>query len=178
MSESIQTQDIKTFRFKFSQNFMPFLVDFSEIHRYDDPKAFKDHWDIWIKDNKEVINREINILRSVGYDGDVLVKMYKSARYYFKNKSTEKTNPKKRRQYIGLERDFLDSIDSHINDIALKNSMKPAKALINFLDAENNKEIIKKEIQRLKKFNLDITEINQKFKKTYKNRYFNKCKQN
>ena len=42
--------------------------------------------------------------------------MYKSVRYYFKNKSTEKKEAKKRRQYIGLDREFLDAIDIQINN--------------------------------------------------------------
>ena len=97
--------------------------------------------------------------------------MYKSARYYFKSKSIEKNEPKKRRQYIGLDREFLDTVDNHIEKIKEEN-MKPALALNDFLDAEEYRNIIRNEKLRLKSYNLDEDDITQKFKKTYKNRYF------
>ena len=90
----------KIYRYKFSNGFLPNLLDFARIHRYDEPTDFKEQWDLWTKNNKEIIDREKNYLNSMGYEGDVLKKMYKSARYYFKNKSLEKVKPKKRRQYI------------------------------------------------------------------------------
>ena len=169
---------IKTFRFKFSNSFLPFIEEFARLHRYDDSKVFREKWKFWENEHRDIINRETQVLESVGYKGDVLVKMYKSARYYFKNKSFEKTKPKKRKQYIGLDRDLLDMMDTHIADVALKNSMKPADALVNFLDIDAIKPIIKREIVRLKSFNLDILDINKKIKKTYKNRCFNKSKKN
>ena len=47
----------------------------------------------WKEENIEVIDRETSYMINMGYEGDVVNKMYKSARYYFKNKSTEKTKP-------------------------------------------------------------------------------------
>ena len=38
--------------------------------------------------NKEIIKTESDRLAKDGYEGDALVKMYKSARYYFKNKNS------------------------------------------------------------------------------------------
>ena len=48
------------------------------------------------KTNKEIINLESDRLLRLGYTGNVGTKMYKSARYYFKNKSTKKKEAKKR----------------------------------------------------------------------------------
>ena len=168
----------KIFRFKFSQNFLPFLEEFARLHRYDDPKMFKERWKYWIEEHKDLINREKNSLEIEGYEGNVLIKMFKSARYYFKNKSTEKVAAKKRRKYIGLERDLLDAIDEHVVEVALKEELKPARALINFLETDKYKPIIKRETIRLKSYKLDILDINKKIKKTYKNRHFNKSKKN
>ena len=165
----------KIYRYKFSNGFLPNFLDFARIHRHDEPTDFKEQWDLWTKNNKEIIDREKNYLNSMGYEGDVLKKMYKSARYYFKNKSLEKVKPKKRRQYIGLDRDFLDIIDEHLNEIG---SSKPSDALSNFLKKPEYQNIIRQEIRRLKNHNLDVDEIHHKLKKTYKNRHYTKERKN
>ena len=59
--------------------------------------------------------QEARNLENLGYRGDVKTKMYKSVRYYYKDKSDKKVDPKKRRVYISLDGDILDSIDSHID---------------------------------------------------------------
>lgn len=159
------------YRFKFSQEFLNELQDFCRIHKFDESKKFKDEWEIWVETNKEVINLEQKRLKEIGYEGDSLKKMYKSARYYFKNKDGEKKEPRKRRQYIGLDRDFLESIDNHIEYIK-EDNLKPAEALLNFLDNNSYINVIRNEKLRLKSYSLNDDEIRQKFKKTYKNRYF------
>tara|TARA_Y100000813_G_C24162362_1_gene352619 strand:+ start:2929 stop:3453 length:525 start_codon:yes stop_codon:yes gene_type:complete len=159
------------YRYKFSEEFLDNLQNFCRIHRYDDSKKFKDDWDIWIEENKDIIDMEKMRLKELGYTGNCEKKMYKSARYYFKSKSTGKNEPKKRRPYIGLDREFLDTIDIHIQSIS-EDNMKPAEALLNFLDKTEYSDIIRNEKLRLKSYNLDDDEIRKKFKKTYKNRYF------
>ena len=84
----------KTYRYKFSSEFLVNLKDFARIHKFDEPSAFKDNWKIWCDENKEIIKEEADRLKTAGYEGDALVKMYKSARYYFKNKSNEKKSQK------------------------------------------------------------------------------------
>ena len=98
--------------------------------------------------------------------------MYKSARYYFKNKSNEKTDVKKRRQYVGLNPEFRDAIDSHISSVALRQELKPADGYINFMDNGDNIELLRLEKLRLESYDFTKEEIQAKFKKTYKNRYF------
>ena len=92
----------KTYRFKFSKEFLAEMLEFARIHKFDDSTAFKENWEIWINENKQIIKKEEDRLKDAGYQGDTKVKMYKSARYYFKNKSNEKTKARKRRQYVGL----------------------------------------------------------------------------
>ena len=99
MSAATETTMSRTYRFKFDATFLGQLKEFSRIHKFDEPSAFKDNWKIWCDENKEIIKRETDRLKTNGYEGDALVKMYKSARYYFKNKSSEKTKPKKRVLY-------------------------------------------------------------------------------
>tara|TARA_Y100000590_G_C15558358_1_gene953738 strand:- start:243 stop:767 length:525 start_codon:yes stop_codon:yes gene_type:complete len=165
---------IKTYRYKFSKTFLPNLLEFARIHRYDDVELFKKNWNDWIKNNKDIILRENLYLESLGYKGEISQKMYKSVRYYYKNKSLVKQKPRKRRQYIDLDRDFLDIIDIHLDSI--DNNTKPSVAFKNFHEKPNNKKAITNEIKRLKKYNLDINDINLKIKKTYKNRHYIKFK--
>ena len=166
-----------TFRFKFSSDFLTSLKNFSAQHKYDDPKDFKDNWDIWVETNKEDITREHAQLKRIGYNGDMSDKMYKSTRYYFKNKSSEKTKPKKRRQYVGLNRNLLDAMDEHIDAIFILN-YKPAKAYKEFIDNNEYKHLVDNEMVRLKNQEFTREDIHIKLKKTYKNRYFIKKKNN
>ena len=170
MSEN--QQKVKTYRFKFTNEFLECLKDFSRIHRFDDSNSFKDNWEIWCDENKEIIDNEAIKLKEKGYTGDVLVKMYKSARYYFKTKSNIKKQPLKRKNYIGLDSEFREIMDNHIASICSRRELKPSDGFINFMDDSNYKEKIKMEILRLQSYNLDKNEIFNKIKKTYKNRYF------
>ena len=77
----------KTYRYKFSNEFLENLKEFTRVHKFDDAKVFKENFETWKEDNDETITREVNYMRNMGYEGDVIDKMYKSARYYFKNKS-------------------------------------------------------------------------------------------
>ena len=43
-----------------------------------------------------------------------LDKMFKSARYYFRKKGTEKKEPKRRCSYIGTAKELLDAMDTLI----------------------------------------------------------------
>ena len=114
----------------------------------------------------------------MGYEGDVISKMYKSARYYFKNKSNEKTKPKKRRQYIGIDVILKDKMDEFIQGKINNNDNcpKPADAYNEFIENENNKIMLSTEKTRLISFGLSDDDVNKKFKKTFKNRYFLKIK--
>ena len=152
------------YRFKFSEDFLPKLVEFSTIHRHDKSIDFKEAFDEWKDENCGIITKETIRLENIGYNGDIFDKMYKSARYYFKNKETEKTI-KKRRVYIRQDKDFINTIDRHLVDIVLK----PSDAFDDF--KKNNSEIYENECLRIGEF-LDKKQTHNKIKKTYKNRYF------
>lgn len=163
--------NINIFRYKFTQEFMDELYKFSKIHQYDHRKDFKEAWKIWTEENDELISHEIRRLENLSYDGDVLDKMFKSARYYYRKKSTEKKAPKQRRVYMGLQKDLLEAMDEHINIYISDKSIKPSIGFENF--CKENIDILKIEINRLLKNGIsDPEEIKNKIKKTYKNRYF------
>ena len=90
------------------------LKEFTRIHKFDEAKVFEKKFDEWKEENSEIIAREIIICKNMGYEGDVISKIYKSARYYFKNKSNEKTKPEEERQYIGIDVTLKDKMDEFI----------------------------------------------------------------
>ena len=173
MNTDTKKKAAKTYRFKFSDGFLNNLMEFSRIHRFDDAIAFKDGWKIWCDENKGLIKDESDVLKARGYEGDALVKMYKSARYYFKNKSMKKKDAKKRRQYVGLNPEFREAVDVHIESVSLRQEMKPAEGYINFMDDTKFATLIGMEKLRLESYKFTKEEIGLKLKKTYKNRYFN-----
>ena len=171
-------QKDKIYRYKFSKEFLDIMTEFARIHRYDDTQVFKESWEEWIEKNDDNISRETKKLKDMGYKGDVKVKMYKSARYYFKNKSTkEKGKEKKRCKYVGLDPLFRMEIDNHIDYIAFRRDLKPSNGYVDFINSEKNKTIITNEKKRLESFGFKEDEIENKLKKTYKNRYYLKQKQ-
>jgi hypothetical protein len=157
------------FRYKFGESFAQELYEFSKIHQYDDREMFKESWIAWTEENEELIESEIERLHKLGYQGDILNKMFKSSRYYFRKKSTEKKAPAQRRSYVSVSQDLLSSIDEFIS----KNmETKPAESFIEYCKA--NTDILQEEVAcLLNKGMKDHIEIRDKIKKTYKNRYFN-----
>ena len=163
--------NVSIFRYKFVDEFTSELYKFSKIHQYDHRKDFKEAWKIWTEDNSEIVDEEVNRLTLLGYEGDILDKMFKSARYYFRKKSVGKKEPQKRRVYVGVNKTLLESIDEHIKQNINNIHYKPSDGFNHF--CEENIHVLKEEINSLIKSGLtDSTEIKNKIKKTYKNRYF------
>jgi len=164
---------VNIYRYKFTQEFMDELYQFSKIHQYDDRKVFKDAWKIWVEDNDTIVSGEIRRLQDLRYDGDIVDKMFKSARYYFKKKNPIKPEPKNRRQYMSVQRNLLEAMDSHIaNSINDNQGFKPSDGFDNF--CQSNVDLLREEIARLiANYEInDVGIIKDKIKKTYKNRYF------
>ena len=171
-SNAKASNNINIFRFKFTQEFMDQLFQFSKIHQYDDRKSFKDAWKIWAEDNEEIVDSEVSRLKKLQYDGDIMDKMYKSARYYFRKKSTMKADPKDRRQYVGVQKQLLFAMDSHIIGSARDPHYKPSEGFSEF--CSSHLELLQEEVQRFVEDHkiTDSAFIQDKIKKTYKNRYF------
>lgn len=157
------------YRHKFTAETTEQMDYFAKLHKDDDRKTFKDAWEHWTNENGEMIQMEQRRHADAGYNGDVIDKMYKSVRYYYRKKKTDTntSNEQNRRVYVALDRNLLRLMDSHIDE---NKEVKPATAFNDF--CENNKETIKNEALRLKEY-LKAEEISEKIKKTYKNRHFN-----
>ena len=161
----------KIYRYKFSDDFIEELYKFSKIHQYDHRKDFKEAWELWIDENSNIIYHESTRLTELGYDGDILSKMFTSARYYFRKKGTEKKEPRMRCTYVGIQKELLDAMDNHINVNMNQSWYKPSSGFTEF--CKDNIELLRQEIELLIKFNIiSADEIKTKIKKTYKNRYF------
>ena len=176
---------LKTFRFIYSNDFIKELEYFSKIHQYDDRKTFKEAWTNWIKEDKisELILRETENSISQGYIGDIMDKMFKSARYYYRKKNKEEQEEDDEeadeKQFAGLSKDMMKLMDQHIKMVINKyidkaravSLVNPATAFDEFCKT-HTKEITD-EIFRLKdKIILEPNEISSKFKKSYKNRFY------
>lgn len=159
------------FRFKFTEEFMEELHNFSKIHQYDHRKDFKEAWVKWADENQDIITKEVDRLMAMGYQNEEDIvddKMFKSARYYFRKKSTVRPEPKQRRQYIVVDRELLETMDSHILSNIYNDDYKPKTAFVMF--CKEYGDILQTTISKLS--NSDTKLIQDKIKKTYKNRYF------
>ena len=172
------THMIPIHRFKFTHDITEALHGFAKVHQYDDRKVYKEAWEKWCEINHDFIQREIVRLQNLDYKGDILDKMFKSARYYYRKKNvnkeekSEKDENAKRRQYISMDEDILVGMDIHIEKNIQNNEYSPANGYNDFCTSNIN--LLKKEINRLYNGNYDINakDITHKIKKTYKNRYY------
>lgn len=163
--------NIQTYRFQFTDAFNNELYKFAKIHQYDHRKVFKEAWEVWIEENANIVTNEVMRLTNMGYDGDIIDKMFKSARYYYRKKSTEKKALAERRDYVGVQKDLLAAMDNHIKKGLLSENYKPSDGFDGF--CQENIDLLKDQVQMLCKTGLtNSEEIKQKIKKTYKNRYF------
>jgi hypothetical protein len=174
-SETNENNDSKKYaniyRYKFTEQIMEELHTFSKIHQYDDRNDFKDAWSNWVEENNELVQSEINRLILLKYEGNILEKMYKSARYYFRKKTNEKKEPLKRRKYISVSKDLLDAMDEHIQKFMHEDNYQPKKGFVDFCNQQKN--ILRESITKIcEEGTIDPKMIENKMKKTYKNRYF------
>ena len=162
---------VNIYRYKFTTDFTEELYKFAKIHQYDHRTDFKDAWNIWIEENENIVTAEIIRLNQLDYDGDVIDKMFKSARYYFRKKNTEKKKPVNRKVYVTTQKILLEEMDSHIKTNILLGDFKPSEGFDDF--CKNNIDIIKSQINDFIKAGIVVSsEIKLKIKKTYKNRYY------
>lgn len=163
-------EDTKIFRYKFADSVVDEVHRFAQLHRGDDRHKFKDAWKEWVENNREFIQTETQRLVELGYQGDILDKMFKSARYYFRKKGTKKKEPTERRVYVTVSKDILSTVDRHISENMRNNGFTPANGYDDYCN--NNKEVLIEWISNLRSEEFGSKEIQDKIKKTYKNRYY------
>jgi len=177
----------KTFRYKYSPEFAEHLEYFAKLHQYDDRHAFKEAWGKWIitTEISKQIQKEAQHFKEQEQKGDILDKMFKSARYYYRKK--ESTNPEEkqtqRRQYIGVSPDFIREIDTYIQRqmklYCEHLTYKLEKCMITISPAESfdafckeYSKQIESEMDHLYLMKFSQADAEYKIKHTYKNRFY------
>jgi hypothetical protein len=189
IDDDIQDIQMQTFHYKFADNVIELLSYFAKLHQFDNRITFKEAWKEWIQEESVsiILNDEIKRLSNMGYKGDILDKMFKSTRYYYRKKKDTETIKKDRKKYIRFSENMLNMMDNHIMEQLQKHikrepqkntedeigiiHISPCDAYFHF--CETNKEHIEDEIKQIIHLHIEKNELSNKFKKTYKNRYFN-----
>ena len=159
---------MEIYRFKFDAEISEKITRFSSCHCDISLTDFRKHWAQFIITNKDIIERENTRLQDAGMKDDIIEKMFTSARYWHIKKNKVNNKEKETKTYTAMNRLFLEAIDTHIKKSG--SIMKPSIAFEHF--CEHNLEVLKTEIDCLKKANICVDEIRVKIKKTYKNRHF------
>jgi hypothetical protein len=184
---------IKTNRYTYSEEVVEQLSSFAKVHEYDDRKEFKEAWQKWMEepDVKNLIVTEMARLTLNGLTGDILDRMYKSARYYYRKKCGEAvTEPTIRKEYEGLPRTVLKTIDDYIYSEINRNIAETEKGgnhIITITAAKSfttycklHYDVISDLLPPMNdedKVNTNMREelkkVTDRLKKTYKNRFYN-----
>jgi hypothetical protein len=183
-----QVIQLKQLRFEYSKQFTELLEDFSKTHILDDRKTFKTNWKSWKEKHQNIYDDEINKIQNAGYNGCPHAKIFESVRYYYRKKhlKIENNQPKQnktKQKLTGLSKTIKNAMDNHMKRIILQNNninnntdnidLSPAATFTDF--CKTNIADLTLEIYRLKKITnaqLDAVEIEIKFKKAYKNRFY------
>ena len=185
---------IKTNRYTYSEEVVEQLSSFAKVHEYDDRKEFKDAWQKWMEepDIKSLIVTEVSRLTANGLSGDILDRMYKSARYYYRKKGGEAvTEPTIRKEYEGLPRSVLKTIDDYIYSEINRNIVETDKGdnhIITITAAQSfttycklHYDVISNLLPPMndddcnvnKNMREELKKVTDRLKKTYKNRFYN-----
>jgi hypothetical protein len=143
----------RVLRFEFSNDIIEHLAAFVQIHQYDDRKTYKTAWAEWMANDEiaTIFNADAARLKSLGYTGDVADKLYKSGRYYFRQKTygfpnlslqpepmgvrgakATALNQGSPRRYVLLSRELLSAMDDHIERGLRQTDFTPAKGFADF----------------------------------------------
>ena len=173
------------FRFNLSDEMVDALLDFSKMHQFDDRHAYADAWNEWknAPHISKMLADEIERLQNLDYRGSaesIENKIFKSGRYYFRNKSFVKAPPKPRGKYISVSKELICAMDEHIargiNNNGNNDGQTPSPPADLFNEfCKRCVDILKIEINRLidlEQFSEDPALIIAKIKKTFKNRVF------
>lgn len=149
------------FRFKFHPEVLEKMKEFGRCHRYATRQDFKEAFDLWYDKETDCISREATRLTSIGYDGDLKNKMYRSIRYYFNRKNANPmhvsdvkentTSQKRERTYNRMDTITYKRI---VNFIEENTKIKPSLLYDDFVQtypeyAEDGMQNIKKSFKNI-----------------------------
>ena len=181
--------EFKRYRFDFTEKVKLMLADFANMNKNTTRKEFTEAWNTWLSHEtiKSLLESERGRMESEGFEGDVLDKMFKSARYYHKKRDTN-INPQERSN-AGIKcknrfsRGFLSEMDEYIqmqlmdinnvvkNNGKIMNTLSQAEAYNIYCNG--NRDQILSEFMLIKNQRGELTmDMVEKLKKTYKNRFY------
>lgn len=155
------------FRHTFTKVCSEKLSEFVDIHQQEERLVFKKSWKEWIVNNDELITSEKNRLKSDGYNGDIVDKMFISVRFYFKKKLLKKNDPTLSTTLVETKpankhtsNDIIEIINEHIrlnisnfspSNLFKDFSIKHKNELIGIEDLKKQKKIYKNRYYIIKK---------------------------
>lgn len=142
-------------RFKCSKELNEAIVQFSEIHKFDDGKLLETQFEKWIESPsiKEIVDNENNYLIRHNYETNINVKIFKSIKYYYIKKflkteeKKELESVKKTRKHISLPSEIKMAIQEDLKRHFLECPLfKPSDTFATFDISEYTfpEEVIKK----------------------------------
>ena len=180
---------MRTLRFVLSDNVLNSIIEFSKLHRQEHRLVYKKEWNNWLEINKEMVQDEVNRMKTIGYKDCVLTKMFDAGRYYFRKKELakekkekkqrekddnedeedeeEEEDKKKEKKYVTLDKTILYDIECHIKNNISNDDYTPSNGYFDF--HVKNVRVLNKEKTRLE---MEVDDFINKIKKTYKNKYF------
>ena len=159
------------YRYNLSDDLLSY-IKLNLIDRYDG-YDFDDYWEEWTSTERIQVMFKIEEerLQTLGWKGNILVKIKTSIKYYYLNQDkTKKSTKKKRRNYVNMDENISILMNEFIKNTEIK---KPAKAYDDFV--KKNKNSYNNECKRLKDYMIK-DEIPLKIKKTFKNKFYLKNK--
>ena len=188
--EVVAHKPARVLRFEFSDALVEHVAAFAKLHKYDDRKTYKEAWTAWLANDEiaALLKADVKRLTDLGYKGDIVDKLFKSGRYYFRQKTGGFPNlslhadPKQvgvrdvpialvaPRKYVLLNRDLLNVMDTHIECGLRRAEYTPAGGFAEF--CKLNVDSYRDEVARLSELMTTGEAVHDKLKKTYKNRYF------
>ena len=116
-----QNNNIQTLRFVYTDEITELLNNFANEHHNDERKKFKTEWNNWVqqKEIKDKLSNEVERLKKLGMENDIMDKMFKSVKYYYCKKLQNKIKPPSRpklqvKNYTTLSYKILTTMDEHI----------------------------------------------------------------
>ena len=185
---------LPVFRYKFNDDVTAVLSKFANDNESLPKKEYKEQWKNWLNSNEEFVRNERERLTSQGYNNiDVTTKMFRTTKYYLRKNmeksDTDNNEPSTnddqfRKKIFFVSKDLLKTMEEHISK-AISENISPSKSFQSF--ADNYKSDIENEIENITTKHTSDTEntenieqikstINEKIKKTYKNKYYNVTK--
>ena len=172
---------VRTYRFKLAEGIQAIVSEFARTHAGVPRAEYKSAWQRWLHENKSLIDKEETRLQSMGYEGNLEEKMFKSGRYYFRrvqlsskaDQSSASSRPAQTepRRHVPTSKRLRDAMDAHIRASYAQEDFKPARGYTAF--KSSGAELMEQESQTLQStFGLEPAAIENKLKRTYKNRYF------